>query len=101
MNILFVSAILPYPLFSGGQVRIYNILRLLAKKHTITLLSFIRNEEERSYAKELDFLSSVTMIHRGYALHPRIVSCCESHIRTVLNTYNVFKLFFHHGFGSV
>lgn len=65
MNILFVSALLPYPLYSGGQVRIYNLLRELGKRHTITLCSFIRNDEERQYAKQLPFVSDVRMVMRG------------------------------------
>jgi len=44
MNILFVSAVLPYPLRSGGQIRIYNLLKRLSKHHSITLGSFIREE---------------------------------------------------------
>jgi glycosyltransferase involved in cell wall biosynthesis len=68
MNILFVSAILPYPLYSGGQVRIYNLLKRLSRKHTITLLAFIREDSERNYAKDLNFLSGIKMILRGKAL---------------------------------
>lgn len=38
MNILLVSSYLPYPLHSGGQVRLYNLMKHLSKKHTITLV---------------------------------------------------------------
>lgn len=38
MNILLVSSYLPYPLFSGGNIRLYNLIRELSKKHTITLI---------------------------------------------------------------
>jgi hypothetical protein len=65
MNILFVSAILPYPLYSGGQIRIYNLLKELSKDHRISLYSFIRDEHERKYAGELGFLHDVTMVYRG------------------------------------
>ncbi|MBI4067693.1 glycosyltransferase [Candidatus Gottesmanbacteria bacterium] len=44
---------LPYPLLSGGQIRTYNLLKNLAKKHEITLFSFIRADEENAYKKEL------------------------------------------------
>lgn len=44
---------LPYPLWSGGQIRTYNLLKNLAKKHEITLFSFIRDESENHYKKEL------------------------------------------------
>jgi glycosyltransferase involved in cell wall biosynthesis len=38
MKILFISSYLPYPLFSGGHVRLYNILKELSEKHEITLI---------------------------------------------------------------
>lgn len=65
MNILFVSAVLPYPLTSGGQTRIYNLLKHLAKKHTITLVSFIREESERAHRPDLGFCRDVVMVMRG------------------------------------
>lgn len=65
MNILFISAILPYPLYSGGQVRIYNLLKQLSKEHTITLFSFIRSNEEKKYVKELSFLKETQVFLRG------------------------------------
>ncbi|HLD24622.1 MAG TPA: glycosyltransferase family 4 protein [Patescibacteria group bacterium] len=65
MNILFVSAVLPYPLYSGGQIRIYNLLKRLSKRHTITLVSCIRSEEERAYKKDLAFCHEVHMVMRG------------------------------------
>lgn len=44
---------LPYPLYSGGQIRSYNLLKYLSKKHQITLFSFIRSESETKYVKKL------------------------------------------------
>ena len=55
MKILFVSAVLPYPLHSGGQIRIYNLLKRLSTKHEIHLFSFIRSESEKKYFSELTF----------------------------------------------
>ena len=40
---------LPYPLHSGGQIRSYNLLKNLSKKHQITLFSFIRLTDEKKY----------------------------------------------------
>lgn len=42
MRILFLTQVLPYPLDSGPKVRAYFILRHLAQKHDVTLLSFTR-----------------------------------------------------------
>src|SRR6185369_12234505 len=38
MKILMVSSYLPYPLHSGGQVRLYNLIKELSAKHEITLI---------------------------------------------------------------
>jgi glycosyltransferase involved in cell wall biosynthesis len=49
MNILLVSSYLPYPLFSGGHIRLYNLIRELSKKHKITLIC-----EKRDYQRETE-----------------------------------------------
>lgn len=74
MKVLFISAVLPYALYSGGQVRIYNLLKRLSKSHEISLFSFIREERERQYEKELSFCEDVTMVMRGKALQPRYIT---------------------------
>ncbi len=51
MKILLVSSYLPYPLFSGGQVRLYNLIKELSGKHEITLIC-----EKRSHQTESDVL---------------------------------------------
>src|SRR5664279_744412 len=38
MKILVISSYLPFPLFSGGQVRLYNLIKELSAKHEITLI---------------------------------------------------------------
>ncbi len=53
MKVLMIAPILPYPLYSGGQVRLYNLIKNLSSKHEITLFSFIRQEKEREYLPEL------------------------------------------------
>lgn len=81
MNILFVSAVLPYPLRSGGQIRIYNLLKRLSKRHTITLVSFIREEGERELLRHLDFCERVEMVMRGRAWQPKYI------LRAVIGMY--------------
>ncbi len=53
MKILMLTPYLPYPLYSGGQIRTYNLLKNLAQHHEITLFSFIRHEEENEHISEL------------------------------------------------
>jgi glycosyltransferase involved in cell wall biosynthesis len=75
MKILFISAIYPYPLYSGGQVRIYNLLKQVGARHEVTFLSFIREEKERQLKKHLPFVKENIQIMRGkgfqlkYAVH--------------------------------
>lgn len=45
MNILVISSYLPHPLFSGGHIRLYNLLKYLSKRHTITLICEKRDSQ--------------------------------------------------------
>lgn len=45
MNILVVSSYVPYPLYSGGQVRLYNLMRELSYQHEITLICEKRSKQ--------------------------------------------------------
>lgn len=49
MKILMVSSYLPYPLYNGGNIRLYNLLKYLSKDHEITLIC-----EKRTYQTEKD-----------------------------------------------
>ncbi len=54
MKILMLTPYLPYPLLSGGQIRTYNLLKKMAKKHEITLFALIKNENEKQHISELE-----------------------------------------------
>ena len=53
MKVLMLTPYLPYPLLSGGQIRTYNLLKKLAKKHDVTLFALIKEDSERQYIPEL------------------------------------------------
>jgi sugar transferase (PEP-CTERM/EpsH1 system associated) len=44
-HVLMLTPYLPYPPFSGGRMRTYNLVKRLAEDHRITLLCFGRPEE--------------------------------------------------------
>lgn len=44
-----VSSYLPFPLYSGGHIRLYNLIKNLSSKHEITLIC-----EKRNYQSERD-----------------------------------------------
>lgn len=53
MKILLVSSYLPYPLFSGGHVRLYNLIKLLSKRHEITLVCEKRTHQTAGDVAEI------------------------------------------------
>lgn len=87
MKILMLTPYLPYPPSSGGQVRSYNLIKNLAKKHEITLFSLIKTDEEKKYIPELEkFCQRVEVFKRpetpwtlknilktGFGLYPFLV----------------------------
>jgi len=54
MKILMASSYLPYPLHSGGQVRLYNLIKELSKKNEITLICEKRLHQTEDDIKEVE-----------------------------------------------
>ena len=53
MRILFLTQVLPYPLDAGPKIRAYYVLRHLAERHEVTLLSFVRGSEKPEHIEHL------------------------------------------------
>jgi len=71
MKILMLTPYLPYPPSSGGQVRSYNLIKQLYKKHDITLFCYIRDDKERKFIPELKkYCKKVTVFKRRQAWAP-------------------------------
>ncbi len=77
---------LPYPPTSGGQIRSFNLIKDLSKKHEITLVSFIKKGEEvyaselKKYCKEVLFFyrsdkpfNITNILKTGFSLYPFLV----------------------------
>jgi len=74
MRVLMITPYLPYPLYSGGQIRSYNLIKILSKKHQISLFSFIRSEEERRHLpKLLEYCQEIKVFKRRPAFSPSSV----------------------------
>ena len=72
MKLLMLTPYLPYPLYSGGQSRSYNLLKNLARKHEIALFSFIRSNQEGQFLPKLKPLCRrVVVFKRRQAWDPR------------------------------
>lgn len=49
MNILIVTTRLPYPMISGAKIRAFHILKALAERHKVALISFYGSEDEEKH----------------------------------------------------
>lgn len=66
MKILMLTPYLPYPPSEGGQVRSYNLIKLLSKRHEITLVSFSRQHNTPDQIAHMQqFCKRVFVIERG------------------------------------
>lgn len=54
MKILMLTPYLPFPPSSGGQIRSYNLIKDLSRKHKITLFSLIKDDMEKRFVPELE-----------------------------------------------
>lgn len=62
MRILMLSPYPPYPPRGGGALRIYHLLRGLAARHTVTLLSFAPDEAAAQAMQPLHDLADVRIV---------------------------------------
>ena len=66
MRILLLTSRLPYPPYRGDKLKIFNLLKRLGRKHRITLLSFIQDEDEKRFLPELDpYCERVRLLRRS------------------------------------
>ena len=66
MKILMLTPYLPFPPSSGGQVRSYNLLKNLGKKHKIVLVALIKNDSEKKYVADLkDYCEKIYVCKRS------------------------------------
>ncbi|OGU61557.1 MAG: hypothetical protein A2X64_02430 [Ignavibacteria bacterium GWF2_33_9] len=84
MNILFLTPRLPFPLIGGDRVKPYFLLKHIAQKHKVTLVTFYQGKEDpANYIKEIEnigvevftiplnpFKAGLSCFFRGYKLRP-------------------------------
>ncbi|MBI4769044.1 MAG: glycosyltransferase [Chloroflexi bacterium] len=52
-SVLLLTQVLPYPPDSGPKIKTWNVLKYLAARHEVTLVSFVRAAQEAQWAREL------------------------------------------------
>lgn len=65
MKILWVNPVFPYPLYSGGQVRAYYLLKNLALKNEVTLFSFLRPGREQGPVEQMEKFCRKVVVFPG------------------------------------
>ena len=63
MRLLFLTETVPYPLDSGGRIKTFHTLRMLAGTHDVRLHAFIRDEAQRAHQPALEALGVPTTLH--------------------------------------
>ncbi|CAG1015049.1 polysaccharide biosynthesis protein PslH [Anaerolineales bacterium] len=58
MNVLFLSTKSPYPLINGHSLRTYHTLRDAARRHDVTLVTFIQQPEHELKPEHIEHLRS-------------------------------------------
>src|SRR5690349_20218329 len=53
MRIILLTQVVPNPPDSGPKIKTHNVLRYLAQRHEIHLVSFVRSEAEAANARAL------------------------------------------------
>ena len=86
MKVLMITPYLPYPLYSGGQIRTYNLLKNLAKSHEITLFAFVKEvvpdhiKALEKFCKKIEVFkrrkawSIVNILVSGFSFYPFLVA---------------------------
>lgn len=56
MRVLLLTQVLPYPPDSGPKVKTYYVLKYLAERHDLTLVSFVRDTDKPEHIRHLESL---------------------------------------------
>ena len=70
-RVAVLSPYFPYPLSHGGAVRIYNLLREIAREFDVELLAFTDGGAEPDTAAILDFCARVALVEKPRYREPR------------------------------
>ena len=70
-RVAVLSPYFPYPLSHGGAVRIYHLLREMAREFDIELFAFTDSDEEPDTAPVLEFCARVVLVRKRRYREPR------------------------------
>jgi len=92
MKILVLSTWFPYPLSQGSKIRAYYLIKSLAQKHDVALVSFEDTPLEPGWVDHMkQICQKVEVVHRNPFAHPRwksIFGWLSLQPRVVLTSYS-------------
>lgn len=92
MRILFVSSWFPYPPDNGSRIRVYNLLRQLARRHQLTLVSFTQGDFEPERIADLAPYCQAVYVVPGKRFRRRslkaLLGFLSPYPRNVVDTYS-------------
>ncbi len=75
MKVILLTQVLPYPPDSGPKVKTWNVLKYLAQRHEVTLVSFVRGDQSAEVQRLLRYCRAVRTVpmerdirHDGWAM---------------------------------
>ncbi|MDQ6759214.1 MAG: GNAT family N-acetyltransferase [Acidobacteriota bacterium] len=80
-RIAIVSPYFPYPLSHGGAVRIFNLIREMAREFDIVLFGFHDEETEQDFAPVLEYCSRAILVKKTRYREPRWASIDPPEVR--------------------
>ncbi|VAV84935.1 Glycosyl transferase, group 1 [hydrothermal vent metagenome] len=88
MKILFLTHMLPYPPTDGARIRSFNLLKTLASRHEVSLVSFISETTRQEDIEELrGFVCDLQTVFRPqkYLVKDLLRGVCTSEPFTIIN----------------
>lgn len=64
MRVLIINDYLPYPLFGGPEIRLYNLIRRISKEHEISLVARLASPDQAQYVSHIkNFCSRIELVN--------------------------------------
>jgi hypothetical protein len=70
MKVLYLSTWFPYPPDNGSRIRAYYLLRALAERHEVYLISLLQDDSKRENAAHLESFCKVWSLHESRCFKP-------------------------------
>lgn len=70
MKVLFLSAWFPYPPNNGSRIRAYHLLKSLARRHDVYLISLLQEDSDPANAAHLEKMCKVWSLHESRWFSP-------------------------------